>query len=145
MIVDCLKSSAAFQWQKLGFTPSQTFVSTFEIPLSSEASVLYAFDTGAPVTGGPVIDEDGSVLIGSSSGSFFKIKTDGSLGWEFKAEGSISAPAMLEGGWDGIDTVYFGDESGGFHALIVDTGEKKFDSFDAGAPITSAPFVRDRQ
>ena len=72
-----------------------------------------------PIDATPVIS-GGVVYVGNKEGRFFAINLeDGSLLWEFKADGPVSGPAAVFG-----DQVFFGDNYGLFYALKTADGSE---------------------
>ncbi|MEI6393664.1 MAG: PQQ-binding-like beta-propeller repeat protein [Verrucomicrobiota bacterium] len=81
----------------------------------------------------PAIGTDGTIFVGTSSGSLWAINGDGTRKWVFRAQNEIkSSPAV---GLDG--TVYFGSRDRRFYAVRSD-GKKRWE-FKTGAWVDSSP------
>lgn len=97
----------------------------------------WTFQTGKGIFSSPVVDNNGTVYIGSADQKFYAIKKDGSLKWSFQTGEIIDSSALL----DNKGNVYFGSgdqyvyclnrENGDilwkFKAHSVEEVEKEFD------------------
>ncbi|UCC73157.1 MAG: PQQ-binding-like beta-propeller repeat protein [Gemmatimonadota bacterium] len=79
---------------------------------SEHGQVAWAFQTGGPVRGSPLVDGD-LVLVGSGDGRFYAIdRESGEERWRYEAGAAVHSSAAVHGG-----LVYFGDRSNAFYAL----------------------------
>jgi outer membrane protein assembly factor BamB len=68
--------------------------------------LFWAFDTGGPISGGPVLDCSGNVCFGSKDGTLYCVSPQGALRWKVELGAFISATPTI--GDDG--TIYIGTE-----------------------------------
>jgi outer membrane protein assembly factor BamB len=81
----------------------------------------------------PAIGKDGTIYIGSREKNLYAMNSDGTIKWEFAAEGPImSSPAIGEDG-----TIYVGSIDKKLYAINPD-GSKKWE-FITGAEVVSSP------
>jgi outer membrane protein assembly factor BamB len=88
---------------------------------SGHGQVEWAYQTGGPVRGSPLIDGD-LILVGSGDGRFYAIdRESGEERWRFEAASAVNSSAAVHGG-----LVYFGDRSNVFYALDRRTGRERW-------------------
>jgi len=88
--------------------------------------------------GGPVFDPvTRLVLTGTRDGLLHAMRPDGSLAWEFQAEGAFSAEVLVDG-----DTVYAGCEDGRLYAVALGTGKERW-RYDSHEQLATRPAVAD--
>ena len=93
----------------------------------------WSFDTDALSMASPTVGPDGTVYVGSDSGTVYALNDDGSEKWTFKTGGRVFAdPAigLLNG------TIYVGSSDGRLYAINPDGTEKW--AFNADGPIGQA-------
>ncbi|NIN70818.1 MAG: PQQ-binding-like beta-propeller repeat protein [Gemmatimonadetes bacterium] len=88
---------------------------------SGHGQVEWAFQTGGPVRGSPLIDGD-LVLVGSGDGRLYAIdRASGEERWHFEAGAAVNSSVAVHAG-----LVYFGDRSNVFYALDRRTGRERW-------------------
>lgn len=83
------------------------------IPRPSSGSRPWKFRTGKGIFSSPVIDEEGTVYIGSADHYFYAIRKDGSLKWKTATGEIIDSSALL----DDSGHVYFGSGDAHLYSL----------------------------
>jgi outer membrane protein assembly factor BamB len=95
-------------------------------------------EIGPTEPGGPVFDPVSRLVIaGTRDGWLHALRTDGSLAWEFQAEGAFSAEVLVDG-----DTVYAGSDDGRLYALALGTGRERW-RYEAHEQLGTRPAVAD--
>ncbi len=110
---------AGSPWPKFRRTARQTGHSPVA-PERDEEAALWVFPTGKGIFSTPVIDENGTVYVGSADRHFYAIDKDGAEKWRFLTGEIIDSSALL----DDQGRVYFGSGDGHLYALDADTGEE---------------------
>jgi outer membrane protein assembly factor BamB len=80
----------------------------------------WEYKTAKGIFSSPVVDQEGTVYIGSADHYFYAIKQDGSLKWKFATDEIIDSSALL----DDRKRVYFG--SGDGHVYCLNRQDGKF-------------------
>jgi len=83
------------------------------IPRPSSGSRPWKFRTGKGIFSSPVIDEEGTIYIGSADHYFYAIRKDGSLKWKTATGEIIDSSALLDDGGH----VYFGSGDAHLYSL----------------------------
>ena len=105
----------------------------------------YDIDTSIDIWSSPLVDEDGTIYVGSHDdfhGKIYAVDEDGNLLYRFEGNGDIcSSPAMDDNG-----VIYFGSGSGHVYAFYASTGTLKWkygfdDIGDKAAFIDSSPAI----
>jgi outer membrane protein assembly factor BamB len=78
--------------------------------------VKWQYRTKGTIIGGPAIDRDETIYIGSMDSYFYAVNPNGSLKWKFKTDDCIKGPPSI--GTDG--TIYIGSYDGYLYALFPD-------------------------
>jgi outer membrane protein assembly factor BamB len=86
-------------------------------PVMDPAARPWSFQTGKGVFSSPVIDQDGTVYVGSADQKFYAIGHDGKEKWHIQTGGIIDSSALL----DDKGRVYFG--SGDGHVYAADRAD----------------------
>ncbi len=79
----------------------------------SNGNTEWYFNTEGQISASPVIDNQGTIYIGSASKKFFALNPDGTVKWQYEFLDEISASAAI--GSDG--TVYVGSYGGDLYAF----------------------------
>ncbi len=98
----------------------------------------WAFNLGRDTDASPGVGADGTVYVGSQTGTFYALNgATGDKKWEFGAGGSIgsSSPAI-----DADGTIYVGSDDGRLYALDGATGAQKW-AFVTGGRVRSSPAI----
>lgn len=89
-------------------------------------SLKWKYQTGAFIVASPAIGPDETVYVGSNDGFLYAIHPNGTLRWLSESVNSYApingAPVLNASG----DTLYFGNDTGGFFALDAATGNKRW-------------------
>ncbi len=88
-------------------------------PIVSDAKP-WAFQTGKGIFSSPVIDNNGTIYIGSADHYFYALSKQGELKWQFAASEIIDSSALL----DDRQRVYFGSGDGHVYCLDRNNGEQ---------------------
>lgn len=82
----------------------------------------WVYKTGKGIFSSPVVDENGTVYIGSADHNFYSIDVNGNLKWKYLTGEIIDSSALL----DDRGMVYFGSGDGFVYALDRKKGELKW-------------------
>ncbi|MBK9517189.1 MAG: PQQ-binding-like beta-propeller repeat protein [Anaeromyxobacter sp.] len=84
--------------------------------------------------GGAAVDAvTGLVVVGTRDGWLHALRADGSLAWDFQADGPFAAEPLVDG-----DTVYAGSHDGRLYALALGTGKERW-RYDAREQLGTRP------
>ena len=105
-------------------------VTPVEFP--QKVKLKWTYDANGIFKSAPVVCDD-KIVVGSTNGTLYCLNMKGDSLWGFKTDNSIEAPALIHN-----NTVYFGNLSGSFFALDLNTGrqiwEYKTENQIMGAP-----------
>ncbi len=87
----------------------------------SQVEMKWMYDADGIFKSAPVIQKH-KIVVGSTSGDLLCLDFQGNLLWKFETPNAIEAPALIHEG-----VVYFGNLSGMFYALDLETGTKKWE------------------
>ncbi|MEW6219771.1 MAG: PQQ-binding-like beta-propeller repeat protein [Thermodesulfobacteriota bacterium] len=103
--------------------------------IGPDGAERWFFEAGARLNRGPVLSEDGTILIGAEDGELRALSPEGVQLWSFRAGGGLlAAPAIGAYG-----TVFFGAADGKLYA-VNPHGTLSW-TFDAGSPVASSPLI----
>lgn len=113
-----------FLWAQPKIGENAIFIGSMDhhvYALSFDGEELWSIEMAGAVVGAPILSEDETSLFAGSVGrEMVAINTsNGSVIWQFSAQGSIWGRALLVNG-----TLYFGDSGGNLYALDPTNGEE---------------------
>jgi outer membrane protein assembly factor BamB len=95
-----------------------------------------ALETAPLELGGAAADPaTGIAFCGTRDGWFHAVRPDGTVAWEFKADGPFTAPPAIDG-----DTVYAGSADGRLYAFAVATGKERW-RYDGQEEMGTRPLI----
>jgi outer membrane protein assembly factor BamB len=88
--------------------------------------------------GGPVYDQPSRlILVGTHDGWLHAFRIDGSLAWEFRAEGAFSAEVLVD-----ADIVYAGCDDGRLYAIELGSGKERW-RYESHEQLATRPALAD--
>jgi outer membrane protein assembly factor BamB len=120
------------QGGRLPAAPRALFAIDWQRALAGQAfGEVHPLEPGAPAFD-PVAK---LVVVGTRDGWLHALHTDGSLAWEFRAEGAFAGEPLVDG-----DTVYAGSADGMLYALVLGTGKERW-RYDSHEQLSTRPAV----
>lgn len=97
-----------------------------------------------PIQSSACIDSERRLFFGSDDANIYGLDViTGEELWRHSTDGPVQSSCQTERGWDGIETVYIGDNAGKIYAILAESGEDKFPPYQTRGPVKASPIVRD--
>ncbi len=113
-------------------------INTAMMPVKSTENIkpLWEFSCEDEIRGGGIIDEEGTLYIGSYDHNMYALDAEkGRFIWKYATEGGVvSRPALWE------NNLYFGSQDQRLHAVVARTGKVTW-TYYTQAAIHSSPFI----
>lgn len=98
------------------------------------STIEWKFRTNYGFKSTPVIDDNGSIYIGSDDHSVYSLESNGAIRWRFVTQGKVTATAALSN----RESLYIGSEDGTFYCLAIADGTLKWEYKTNGKIFSSA-------
>jgi outer membrane protein assembly factor BamB len=111
-------------------------VALYSIRWQRQVAPLRPFEVNPIEAGGATVDPaTGIVVFGTRDGWLHALRSDGSVVWEFRAQGPFPGAPAVDG-----DTVYAGSSDGRLYAIALATGKERW-RYDAKEELGTRPVV----